>query len=227
MKIFVNAGHGGEDPGAISKNGLNERDVNRAISGILYGKLKNAGFEVHLFQETKGVNDVIKAENAAHIDLFVSIHCNKYTTATANGVETLYLEKSVKGQKFAQYVQNALVKATELTNRGIKPRNDLGVLKYTLAPAILIECAFLSNLKEEAMLKNEPGLFANAIFEGIKKYCAELGFVALAAPAPTQNKTYKVENLGGGKSNLYVDDVLKHPNQKNETVINFFRENLL
>jgi len=86
----------------------------------------------------------------------------------AHGVEVLYHPSSVKGVKMAKIMQEQLVKATGLTDRGIKARTDLHVLNRTKAPAILIETAFISNHNEELMLKNHPELFAGAIWEGIK-----------------------------------------------------------
>ena len=66
-------------------------------------------------------------------------------------------------------MQQELINATGLTDRGAKPRKDLHVLNRTNAPAILIETAFLSNPEEETLLTLQPGIFANAIWEGIKR----------------------------------------------------------
>lgn len=65
-------------------------------------------------------------------------------------------------------MQKELTKNLGLKNRGVKSSDNLHVLKRTKATAILIELAFISNEKEEKMLKEKPELFANAIWEGIK-----------------------------------------------------------
>ena len=70
----------------------------------------------------------------------------------------------------ATITQAELVKTTGLFNRGIKPRNDLHVLNRTKAPAILVELAFISNPTEEKLLNEKPEIFANAIWESIKKF---------------------------------------------------------
>ena len=172
MKIFLNPGHGGSDPGAVSKSGTKECVICKEICKILAEMLRLVWFDVEVYQQEKSFLEITQKENKSKAGLFVSVHCNSFSSAAANGVETLYYPTSSKGKEFATCVQKALIRATGLTNRGIKPRGDLHVLKSTVAPAVLVECAFLSNLKEESMLKNQPELFAAAIFEGIREYCA-------------------------------------------------------
>ena len=168
MKIFINAGHGGKDPGAVSKNGTKEADITREVSSLLACKLIQNGYNVEFFQQENALTDVTKAENTSNSDLFISIHCNAAASASANGVEVLYYPTSSKGKDYALKVQKQLVKTTNLKDRGIKPRNDLHVLKRTKAVAILVELAFLTNPAEEKLLLENPELFANALLKGIK-----------------------------------------------------------
>ena len=60
MKIFLNPGHGGIDPGAVSKNGLKEKDVTKRICDILSQKLRNVGHLVMIYQEQKSFTEVSK-----------------------------------------------------------------------------------------------------------------------------------------------------------------------
>lgn len=173
MKIFINAGHGGNDPGAVSQNGTKEKDITQKVCSLLACQLIQFGYNVEYFQQEKSFTDVSKAENTSNSDLFISIHCNSATSNSANGVEVLYYPTSTKGKNCAQQVQNELVKATKLKDRGIKARNDLHVLKRTKTVAILVELAFLSNPAEEKLLIENPEIFANAIFEGIKNIKAK------------------------------------------------------
>lgn len=168
MKIFINAGHGGKDPGAVSKNGTKEADITREVSSLLACKLIQNGYNVEFFQQENALTDITKAENTSNSDLFISIHCNAAASASANGVEVLYYPTSSKGKDYALKVQKQLVKTTNLKDRGIKPRNDLHVLKRTKAVAILVELAFLTNAAEEKLLLDIPELFANALLKGIK-----------------------------------------------------------
>lgn len=170
MKIFLNPGHGGNDPGAVSKNGLKEKDVVKRICDILAQKLRNAGHSVMVYQEKQSFTEVSKEENKSGADLFVSVHCNSFSSSSANGVETLYYPTSVKGKQLSECIQNALLKQTGLFNRGCKMRRDLHVLKATKAPAVLVETAFISNPEEEKLLRDKPEIFAEGILAGIKNY---------------------------------------------------------
>lgn len=170
MKIFLNPGHGGADPGAVSKSGLKEKDVTKRICDILAQKLRNVGHLVMIYQEQKSFTEVSKEENKSGADIFISVHCNSFLNEMANGVETLYYPMSAKGKKLAECIQNNLLISTGLFNRGCKMRRDLHVLKATKAPAVLVETAFISNPEEEILLKDNPESFAEGIFQGIKCY---------------------------------------------------------
>jgi N-acetylmuramoyl-L-alanine amidase len=168
MKIFLNAGHGGTDPGACSKTGTKEADITAKVVEILAARLKLNWFPFECYQQQKSVYEVSKVENKSGATLFISIHCNSHTNENAHGVETWYCNGSTKGLQIADIVQKELVKATNLTNRGIKPSSTLHVLNKTKAPAVLVELAFISNPTEEQILKTKPEMFANAIWEAIK-----------------------------------------------------------
>lgn len=170
MKIFINAGHGGNDPGAVSKNKNKERDITRNVCSLLACKLIQNGYNVEYFQQEKSFTEVSKAENTSNSDLFVSIHCNSAANEKAEGVEVLYYPTSAKAKKCAQQVQSELVNITKLKDRGIKARADLHVLKRTKAVAILVELAFLSNEKEEKFLIEKPEMFVDGIYNGISKF---------------------------------------------------------
>lgn len=169
MKIFINAGHGGNDPGAVSKKGTKEADITKEVCSHLACKLIQNGYNVEYFQQKTSFTEVSKVENTSNSDLFISIHCNSAANETANGVEVLYYPTSTKGKKCAQLVQSGLIEVTKLRDRGIKARTDLHVLKRTKAVAILVELAFLSNVTEEKLLLENPEMFANAILKGIMK----------------------------------------------------------
>jgi len=166
MKIFLNAGHGGADPGAVGKTGLKEKDITLKIATILKKRLEANYYPVEMYQQEKSVYEVSTKANNTHCTLFISIHCNAAASPEANGVEVLY--QSTKGEKRAKIIQEELIKSTKLKNRGIKLRNDLHVLNRTKAPAVLVETAFISNPKEEKLLNEQPEIFANGIWEAIK-----------------------------------------------------------
>ncbi len=172
MKILINPGHSieGIDHGAIGKSGLWEAKANANIALLVKRYLDRKGIDSVIFQQKKSLQEVIKYENANNFDLAVSIHCNAATSAQANGVETLYYPSSQKSKKLAGYIQEELIASTKLRDRGIKKRSDLGFLEQTKTIAVLVECAFISNKREEQMLKNDDELFAKGIADGIIKY---------------------------------------------------------
>ena len=168
--ILVNAGHGGKDCGAVGKNGLKESHANLNIAKFVQRYLGDNGFDSVIYQQSNSLNEVIKVENQTDFEFGVSIHCNAASNRDANGIEVLYYPTSKKGKELAQCIQDELVKKTGLRNRGIKPRSDLGFLRRTKSPCVLVECAFISNEKEEQLLKDEYRMFASGIVRGIIKW---------------------------------------------------------
>lgn len=168
MKIFLNPGHGGTDPGAVSKSGTKEADISAKVAQILEQRLKLNYYPVQVYQQKKSVNEVPLIENKSNSTLFISIHCNSFYLPNACGVECWYYHTSEKGKKIAEIMQQQLALITGLKNRGAKETKSLIVLKKTKAPAVLVELGFISNPNEEQLLKTKPELFADALWEGIK-----------------------------------------------------------
>ena len=170
--ILINPGHSvvGADCGAVGKNGLKEAQVNANIAKLVQRYLGGRGIESIIYQQKNSLNEVIKIENENVFDFGVSIHCNASTNREANGVEVLYYPTSKNGKELAQCIQDELVKITGLRDRGVKARSDLGFLKRTKSVCVLVECAFISNEKEEQMLKDNYSIFAQGIVKGIMKW---------------------------------------------------------
>jgi len=157
MKIFIDPGHGGDNPGAIAPTGLEEATVNLDVSLRLGNILVARGYEVN-YSRTTNIN-VSLAERARLANLwganyFVSIHCNSATNPNYNGTESFYYRKGSVAERFAQTVNTALVNQIELVDLGVKAR-DLAVLRLTSMPATLVELAFLSNPREARLLASD------------------------------------------------------------------------
>lgn len=181
MKICIDAGHGQHDPGAVGASGLKEKDVALKIALKVGKKLKNNGLDV-IYTRTNDnpgfpVNQSLNLQkrcdiaNKNNADMFISIHCNSATNKKANGTETFVFKKGIDAEKLARSVQNEIVKTTGLANRGVKTANFY-VLKHTKMPAILIETAFISNLAEERLLRENDfqDRVATGIAKGVCKY---------------------------------------------------------
>jgi len=177
-KIFINPGHGQKnngvfDPGAIGPSGLREADVVADIGRRLEEKMKRNGWETLLCQDGD-LWDVSSRSNNWTPDYFISIHANSVVNKTAHGIETLIQGAGGTAEKIAKEVQKELVKTTGLADRGVKVQNN-HVTRETIAPAILVEVGFISNPKEESLLKTEEfrEKVAEAIFRGFVKGIGE------------------------------------------------------
>lgn len=169
MKICIDPGHGGSDPGAVGPAGTQEKVIALAISLRVAALLRPVA-DVVMTRETDIDMELRdRAVMADGADCFVSIQCNAADKPEAQGTETLYYPGSVWGRRLAQAIQQRLVPAIDTADRGLKERSDLAVLRLTNPPAALVEIAFLSNPEEEARL-NDPALHAaaaQAIVQGI------------------------------------------------------------
>ena len=188
MKIMIDPGHGGQDPGAVGPTGVQEKMITLAVAKKVADILRSVA-EVRLTREddralgdTKSTDLTTRANmaNAWGADCFVSIHCNSAGNSTAVGTETYCYALGGQGEKLARAIHTRLI-AKGLPDRGIKTA-DFAVLRQTKMPAALVELAFISNPTEEAMLESPAyqDRAAQAIAEGIADYMG----VQLPAPAP-------------------------------------------
>jgi N-acetylmuramoyl-L-alanine amidase len=93
--IAVDPGHGGVDNGKVGVTGVLEKDVNLEVALMLRDQLVNElGFEVLLTRQSDDLipfDERVEIANAAVADVFISIHCNGWYSASAGGVETFFL----------------------------------------------------------------------------------------------------------------------------------------
>lgn len=160
--IVIDPGHGGGDPGAVSRHfGLREKDVTLDISLRLKASLEVRGFRVVMTRENdRDVSwafspDAVElgartaVANTRNADLFVSIHCNSSTSSAHHGTELHWFKPA--DLTLAKALEGALENATGFTDKGII-RNRFFVLRHTTMPAVLVETAYLSNYTDAARL---------------------------------------------------------------------------
>ena len=181
IKLFIDAGHNysGYDTGAVG-NGLKEQDVSFHIASQLTLLCRKAGYTVFESRPTitvnvganasDSINQRAKLANAANADYFISIHCN---AGGGKGTETLIYAVGGQGEKLAKSIQSSVCAALSMTNRGIKVRAELGVLRLTNMPAVLVETGFIDNVQDAEKLATRYNEFAVAIFEGIQEFLGE------------------------------------------------------
>ncbi|MCD8239605.1 MAG: N-acetylmuramoyl-L-alanine amidase [Clostridiales bacterium] len=155
MKIFIDPGHGGQNPGAVGIGGIKEAEINLDVALRLGEILASKGYDIeysHTGDVTLGLSERANQANNWGADYFISIHCNSNTDPQIGGTETFYYREGTTAMRFAETVNNALVAQINLRDIGIFARN-LAVLRLTRMPAILVELAFVSNPEEAALLE--------------------------------------------------------------------------
>ena len=181
--ITIDPGHGGSDSGAVGPNGYTEKEGAFAISQKVASILNQSGAKVVMTRDSDvdvyGPNASARNElqarvdvgNNANSDIFVSVHCNAFVNPAANGTQTFYYGSSYQGQRLAQSIQEKMIEANGLRDRGISTCNFY-VVKHSYMPAVLIETAFITNYDEEALLSDDEWqtTMAKAIAEGINEY---------------------------------------------------------
>lgn len=178
-KVAIDPGHGGTDPGAIGVNGSKEKDIVLAISLKLGDILVKNGVEVvytrtsdnltWLNNKDTRLQKRVDIANAAKVDYFVSLHANSIGgSPTTSGIETYYDRNRTDGIPLATNIQKQLIQEFGAKDRGIKS-SGLFVVKYTNAPAVLVELEFLSNPEKEKLLIDQAyqQRYAEAIARGI------------------------------------------------------------
>ena len=220
-RVVIDAGHGGADPGAIGRTGLQEKSVNLDVAGRLRDILGSEGIDVVLTRANDKFIPLPRRSEIANnckADLFISIHSNANNSRALNGFEVYYVSPTVDDYKRAlNAVRNAALdmdaasfasssptlkailwdmiytanraESVQLSGdicRSIDNKLDTAVrgvkgaryevLKGTRVPAILIEIGFLSNAREELLLRSGDyrQKMADAIASGILNYAKEL-----------------------------------------------------
>ena len=207
-KVFIGVGHGGADNGTVA-NGLREDDLNRAISLACRDELARHGVTVGISRttdETDPLTDEVKECNAFNPDYAGEIHNN---AGGGDGVEIFHHFGGGKGKTLAQNILDEII-AIGQNSRGLKTKRNssgkdyYGWIRNTKAPACLVECAFVDNKKDIAIVDTaaEQKKMGVAIAKGILK---TLGI----AYRQKEEKTilYRVQ-VGAYKSRENANDML-------------------
>lgn len=182
LTVAVDAGHGGFDGGAVGVTGVVEAGLNLAVAQEVERLFCERGFSVRMTRTDDEALGATKREDMAArrailsdagVDLVVSIHMNKFSDPAVRGAMAYYMQGSAEGEALAQHVIDAVTEATGQKKRGANP-GDYFVVRECSAPAVLVECGFLSNAEEETLLA-DPAYqkrLAAAIVQGVSDYLA-------------------------------------------------------
>ncbi len=191
--IIIDAGHGGEDGGAVGIDGIVEKDINLKIALKLEDYLEACGYKVIMTRNKdkaiysedaktlreKKRSDLrnrigIISENKKENTIFVSIHQNKFPSEKYCGTQIFYSVNDEKSLELANKIKDSVVGLIQPQNdREIKPANSkIFLLHKASIPAVIVECGFLSNPEEARKLKNDEyqNKIAFSIYCGIISY---------------------------------------------------------
>ena len=185
--VVVDAGHGGTDPGKVGVDGSLEKDINLAVAERLKTYLEQDDVKVIMTRETdtglyseadsrKKMADMKKRceiieESGA--DLVVSIHQNSYHEEPVSGGQVFYYRDSSKGKALAEILQDRFDYVLGDQNRRLpKANGNYYLLLHVKCPIVIVECGFLSNRKEAALLNSGEyqDKLAYTIHMGIMEY---------------------------------------------------------
>ena len=179
--ILLDVGHGGFDPGASGQSGTIESELNLIISRMLAEELANRGYYVFMTRMGEyAVADTKSADMEARTammknDIFtvaVSIHMNSFPRdRSVSGVRVYNYPGSTRGRVLSSIVMHTIAQMTDQRERDTT-EEDLMVVREPICPSVLVECGFLSNSSDEALLKDpeHQRLMAIAVACGVDEF---------------------------------------------------------
>ena len=189
--IIIDAGHGGEDGGAVGIDGTAEKDLNLSISLKLNEILSAIGYQTRMVRTTdtsihNADADTVRERKVSDIHnraaimneyencIYVSIHQNKYSGSSIWGAQTFYSPNNEESKELAQLIQASIANNVQPDNKRVIKQSgtNIYVLYNATKPAVMVECGFVSNANELEQLKDEEyqNKMAFAISYGIINY---------------------------------------------------------
>ena len=164
--VIIDAGHGGEDSGAVGVTGVLEKDLNLQIALEVGRAFEEKGYVVVytrtddrlLYTEEENIHGIRKIsdlKNRCKVadkypeSIFVSIHMNSFGSSKYSGLQVYYSEKNEESRALADAIQNKVISDLQKdNNRVIKPGKNMYILENIDNTAVLIECGFITNEAE-------------------------------------------------------------------------------
>ena len=182
--VVIDAGHGGNDHGFISEDVrlLPEKALNLLIANKVGGYIQQYLTNIEIIytrteDDYQSLDDRVFKANSINADYFISIHCNANDLHLIHGTEShVHSMDSKKSVELAHIIEKEFSSKAGRHSRGVKDSDDrqhsLQVLKYTNMTSLLLECGFMTNLKEARYLNTTEGqeVIASAIFRGLRTF---------------------------------------------------------
>ena len=168
LTVVLDAGHGGIDGGVVGiTSGTKESDINLAITFLLQERFEEAGFNVVLTRKTEAglygaattgykKRDMKKRAqiiNSSSPSLVISVHQNFFSSRSRRGAQVFFRQDSPQSIALARSIQGKLNAMPECVNSDLQAlMGDYYILNCNPYPAVIVECGFLSNAEDEALL---------------------------------------------------------------------------
>lgn len=174
IRVVIDPGHGGADPGAIGVGGLQEKVVVLSIATQVAEILRQQGVDAIMTRSSDFEIDLdprVQIAERADADLFVSIHANAINLSRpdVNGLETYYYSSS--GYRLANIIHNAILRSVPTQDRGVRQARFY-VLRNTSMPSVLVETGFVTGATDARNLADPvwQRQMATAIAQGVLEY---------------------------------------------------------
>ena len=182
IKIVIDAGHGGSDPGHLSDNKscAPEKEITLKIALYLGEYIEKYLTNVEVLYTRKDdtfptLDERVDLANNNNVDYFLSIHCNGSPKKSIKGTEShIHNFSAKKSYALAKEIEREFSNRAGRVSRGIKNNDDrahsIQVLKFTKMTSVLVECGFMTNAKEAQYLNTTHGqeILASAIFRAFR-----------------------------------------------------------
>lgn len=171
--IIIDAGHGGEDGGAVAQDGTLEKDINLDIAFKLNYIISVLGYKTRLIRTTDAsihtTGDTIRQRKVSDIRnrhaimneydncLFISIHQNKFGDSSVHGAQTFYSPNNNSSKELADFIQKSISGQMQSDNKRVikKSGTDIYILYHATKPTVMVECGFISNQTDLSNLKDD------------------------------------------------------------------------
>lgn len=171
--LIIDAGHGGEDGGAIAIDGTYEKDINLQIALQLQSICSLFGMDTIMIRtsdadladhtlptirkrKVSDINARMQIINNNPHSVYIGVHQNQYEDESVKGLQVFYSDNTDVSKKIAESVQRYTLSALQAdNNRKVKAAGkDIYLLYHAQVPAIMVECGFISNQEECKLLKD-------------------------------------------------------------------------
>ncbi len=191
--VIIDAGHGGEDGGAVSDSGIVEKDLNLDIAlrldkfitlsdniSVLVRDtdrlMYEPGQESH--KKASDISNRIKLAEGYDNAIFISIHQNKFPIKKYSGLQVYYSKNDTRSETFGKLIQSNTKKLLQNDNnrQAKKADKNIRLLDSITHPAVLVECGFLSNNAEAELLNTEEyrSKLAYILFCSVVEYLEQI-----------------------------------------------------